>query len=598
MDVQEPEPTIRIQVPDESPLWKDIARFSARGALLGSAGELLLTVLRDSLGQRVHAINPHQVWMAPAFNFVLLLVLTSVVAIVARGVRSRQATVPALRATAYTCAAAQSLLVLPPRVGLIALLVLAAGVGVQAARVTAEKRRDARIGQLSAALLIATIGWAVVLPAVQTIQYRRALAGLRAVPGDRPNVLLLILDTVSAREMSLHGYRRRTTPTLDSIARHGVVFDRAIAPAPWTLPSHASMFSGYRADRLQTRYLVPFEADKRVVAEEFAEAGYVTGGFVGNTEYTGRASGLGRGFHRYADFTLSWSTSIVSSSIGRLLLDRISRWRERPLEVTRRTADTVSEEFLDWHAEVEGRPWFAFLNYYDAHDPYVPEPGDERRFLTEGQPAVYDITDVEASDTAAVASARALHDAALFGLDRAIGSLVDELQRRGDLQETIIVISSDHGEEWGEQGVLLHGNSVYLPALRVPLIIVDPEDGPRGRRIPAVVGTQHIGATLLDLAGLPTADLRGSSLRSFWEHGATSEDVVSWVEQAIRQPAHYPASSGPLYSVINDSVQVIFGADTTFYDLRHSADVPPAMMPRTGSAAADVNRAASVIRQP
>jgi arylsulfatase A-like enzyme len=258
----------------------------------------------------------------------------------------------------------------------------------------------------------------------------------------------------------------------------------------------------------------------------------------------------------------------------------------RPLQPGRKNAAEVNREFLGWERGVGDRPWFAFLNYYDAHDPYVPPVPDERRFMRAGQQPVYRVGGLRASDTAAVASARALHDAALFSLDRAIGQLLDELRRRGELERTIIVVVADHGEEWGARGVLVHGNSLYLQAIHVPLLVVHPGQVPAGVRITRTVSTQDLAPTVLDLAGIPRGGIGGTSLVSSWdaEHGdAAPVTALSWVERAIRQPLEYPASRSELFSVVTDSAQVIVGADTMVYHEPAFDD--------------DVRRALQIIRQ-
>jgi arylsulfatase A-like enzyme len=380
-------------------------------------------------------------------------------------------------------------------------------------------------------------------------------------------VLLLILDTVSADEMSLYGYGRPTTPVLDSLARHGVVFDRAIASAPWTLPSHASMFTGREARELSGRFRAPLDDKYPVVAESFASAGYLTAGFVANLEYTSRASGLARGFHWYSDYQPSLPGAVTFTALGGRIARRLGNWRGRPFQFGRKDAAGVNQEFLEWEQEAR-RPWFAFLNYYDAHDPYIPPPGDERRFLQPGQAPVYDIVGVDPKERERVEAARAMHDAALLSLDREIGRLLDVLRLRGELERTVIVVTSDHGEEWGAQGVLLHGNSVYLRSIHVPLLVVTP-GLPAGRRVTTPVGTRNLGATLLDLAGLPASSLSGSTLADHWEGKVvTSQEAeISWVEQAVNQRLDYPSSQAELFSVISDSLQVILGPDTMVFSL-------------------------------
>ena len=194
--------------------------------------------------------------------------------------------------------------------------------------------------------------------------------------------------------------------------------------------------------------------------------------------------------------------------------------------------------------------------------------------MPDGKQPVSDMTNVKPTDRSSVLAARALHDAALFSLDHAIGQLLEELRARGELERTIIIVTADHGEEWGGHGVLLHGNSVYMPAIRVPLLVVYPGHVPAGVHVAAPVGTRNLARTLLALAGVPDADFPGRSLASHWQPGSTSSGpvaVVSWVEKAINQPPDLPASRSDLYSVVTDEAQVILGADTVVFDLQAAA---------------------------
>ena len=123
-------------------------------------------------------------------------------------------------------------------------------------------------------------------------------------PPDAPNVLLIVLDTVRADHLSLYGYRRPTSPTLERLARRGVRFDEARATAPWTLPSHASLFTGRWPHELGVKWLTPWRGNDPTLAEYLGSRGYATAGFVANTLYCSYDSGLGRGFTRYDDYIL------------------------------------------------------------------------------------------------------------------------------------------------------------------------------------------------------------------------------------------------------------------------------------------------------
>lgn len=553
--------------------------MTAEGAVLAGVVEATFRLfLPWYTSTGLHNIDPNAFWMAPVANFLLLLPITIAIAAGARLTGRRARGDEWMRAAAYSYAIAQGTLLIS-RLHAISSIILAIGVGTMLASVTARNRGRHVLRGTATLGAIAAMTWSITLPASRWIRYQVATRNLPAAPPGAPNVLLLILDTVSAREMSLYGYARRTTPVLDSLARHGAVFDRAISSAPWTLPSHASMFTGRPANELPTRFRVPLDDTTRVVAEAFSSAGYVTAGFVGNLEYASRASGLARGFHWYEDYVPSLGQAVGSTALGKRLTSRLSRWTGRPPAVGRKDAVEVNREFLAWQDGAKGtRPWFAFLNYYDAHDPYLPPRADEGRFMPPGRTPVYDVLDLKPTDTTSVSSARALHDAALFSLDRAIGRLLAELRARGELARTIIVVTSDHGEEWGGHGVLLHGNSVYLPAISVPLMVVYPGKVPAGVHVDDPVGTRNIGRTLLALAGVPDASLAGRSLSAYWEPGpriGAQAAVLSWVEQAVNQPQDLPASRSDLYSVVTDEAQVILGADTVVFDLKASPDSAP-----------------------
>jgi arylsulfatase A-like enzyme len=545
-----------------------VVAATVEGAVLAALLEVCLRVFWPQLAHPgLRNVNPHTVWLSPLANAMLLLPLTSAVAAGASLAGRRGRTRAWLRLTSYTYAVAQCTLLIG-RIHSVSALLVAAGAGSVLATLTAGPRWQRLVRTVVAAGAVAAAGWALWIPVSRQLRYASDLRQLPASPDSAPNVLLLILDTVSADEMSLYGYPRPTTPVLDSLARHGVVFDRAFSAAPWTLPSHSSMFTGRNARLLSGRFTRPLDNKFPVVAESFASAGYLTAGFVANLEYASRASGLARGFHWYSDYEPSLSGALAFTALGGKIARRLGAWRGRPFQPGRKDAVQVNADFLEWQRDAR-RPWFAFLNYYDAHDPYVPPARDERVFLRPGQSPVYDVVGLDPRADERVESARALHDAALLSLDREIGRLLDALRRRGDLERTVIVVTSDHGEEWGKRGVLLHGNSVYLRSLHVPLLIVRPQGLPAGRHVATPVGTRNLGATLLDLAGLPTVTVAGSSLSEYWEtagdRGHATE--ISWVEQSLNQNPDYPSSQTELFSVITDSMQVILGPDTLVFNL-------------------------------
>jgi arylsulfatase A-like enzyme len=339
---------------------------------------------------------------------------------------------------------------------------------------------------------------------------RRAVASLPAPAAGSPNVLLLILDTVRAQSLSLYGYFRPTTPALERWARQGVTFDWAMSTAPWTLPSHAGMFTGQDADQQSGGWRRPLDRRWPTVAEVFRSRGYRTAGFVANTYYAGYDSGLDRGFDRYEDYQrgltqIIWSNTLIQTNLGRALV-----WHESPKAVLRallkfdlgseplriaqrKSGAVVTDQFLRWQEGLGDAPFFAFVNFFDAHTVYKPPRKYRMMFRGTGRP-------------------RDLYDACIRYLDDQIDRLLSTLASRGVLDRTIVLITADHGEYFREHGRSGHGNGVNLEVLRVPLVIRYPARVPADRRVPALVSLRDLPQTMLDLAGFTDAGFPGRSL--------------------------------------------------------------------------------------
>ncbi len=187
---------------------------------------------------------------------------------------------------------------------------------------------------------ITRISWSGILAlaitgAVSSGRLRALVAGQHRPLADaggaqRPNIILLILDTVRASNLSLYGYTRPTTPVLDSLAKASTVFDAAFSTAPWTAPSHASMMSGLWASQAGADYLNPMHDSVTTVAQVLDSLGYHTGGFIANAGYAGYQLGISRGFSHYEDFPFSWwqalwSTTLSQTGSARLVLEAAAR---------------------------------------------------------------------------------------------------------------------------------------------------------------------------------------------------------------------------------------------------------------------------------
>lgn len=457
------------------------------------------------------------VWMAPAAHLALFLLVGAgfaAVTLVMDAERPRQWAV-----ASFAFLGTLSILIPFGSIGWWAILLLALGAAARMPRAftapVLSSRQRAWIGWSSGVLLL------LVAAATAGVWLRREERRDRSAgPGGAstlPSVLLIILDTVRSADLSLYGYGKPTTPYLERLASQATVFNRAFAPAPWTLPSHGSMFTGQLGSKLGGGWLEPIAPGHPSLATILRSSGYRTGGFVANLLYTSYESGLAEGFQTFDDYPVSVSQlalhlPLVQSNLIRRLA------RARSLHDLRRAfrratfapghlpadeyrpAPDITDAFLAWQNQDAGRPFFAFLNYFDAHGPYrAPKPVMDRFRTGDDDHAKRD-----------------RYDAAIAFIDSEIERLTDTLAARGVLDGTVLIIASDHGELFDEHGLDGHANALYLPLLRVPLLVRFPPLVPAGNRIEAPISLVDLPCTVLDLAGLPDAPLPGVSLARAW----------------------------------------------------------------------------------
>ncbi|HEX7025403.1 MAG TPA: sulfatase, partial [Gemmatimonadales bacterium] len=373
------------------------------------------------------------------------------------------------------------LLLLIPGPARAALALVAAAIAVQGTRWLTRRRAGFEL------LVRRTLPALLLFPALSGTGLH--LAGLRRGPGpggysppaDRPNVLLIILDTVRAMELGVYGMKPTTTEYLDGFARLGVTFDQAFSPAPWTAPSHASMFTGRRVDQLSIDWMVRLDGTWPTLAEVLGRAGYATAGIVANTEYASAETGLARGFDHYEDYPLSPVEALRWTGLGRALTGGWKAWRHLPAQnrPERIDAGRITERFLRWVDRRPPKPFFAFLNFFDAHDPYFPPEPYWSRFVS-GEPRIPRAVTPGTWSFPAVAVGRRAYQGAIAYLDVEIAALFDSLRARRIFDRTLVIVAGDHGEEFFEHGLMGHGNSLYAPSVRVPLIVVWPGRVPAG----------------------------------------------------------------------------------------------------------------------
>jgi arylsulfatase A-like enzyme len=399
------------------------------------------------------------------------------------------------------------------------------------------------------------------------------------------NVLLVVLDTVRADNLSLQGYPRPTTPRLSEWARRGVQFNQARSTSPYTLGSHASLFTGHWASETSARVDAPLDDDLPTLAEHFRDQGYATGGFVGNIFYGSTHYGLDRGFLRYQDFPgdlIQKATArefFRSSRLGESLLIWFElKWRIfRPMEKVRLHGEELNHAALTWIEQVRklDRPFFLFMNYFDAHSPYslpgeAPHPFSrltadrlevrmkelervEKRH--DSQPLPPSAAEVVQLQEEVNTHLRDAYDDGISWVDRKLDELLRALERRGLLENTVIVVTADHGEMLGEHEVIGHGKSLNRQVVHVPLVVIDPRSTKDQvkRVVDDPVSIRDVPSTILDLVGDPQSRrFPGRSLRKFWSEDRNRPEaaspVVSEMEHLSWRPqtCHIPAALGTL----------------------------------------------------
>jgi arylsulfatase A-like enzyme len=488
------------------------------------------------------SVSRDVVWMAPLNAAVFAGVLLSPLWLAAPRLDRRRARAAAVFSSSWLAAFAA---LLPwTQVHRIAAGVLAMGVASVAMRWCTTTRRVhgvIRFGQVTGITLLVA---GTAAAAMRSFRERAAYAALAEAPDGAPNVLVLLLDTVRATELGMYGYARNTSPAMDSVAAGGVIFEHAVSTAPWTLPAHASLFTGEYPGVLSTSFRVPLDAARPTLAERFRAAGYETVGFVGNPYYTAWDSGLDRGFLRWFDLRRSVRQVLRSGWIGQssIVLQLMRARRLRDVANAIRSAEFVvipkpggdaadaagiADALLGWERTRSGRPYFAFVNFFDAHEAYAPPSRYRTRF-----------TDSPL--------ARDLHDGEIAFIDDEVRRMLASLDKRGALENTIVVITSDHGEQFREHGISGHGNSLYYHLLHIPLAIRYDDHIPSGRRIPFVVSLRDVGATLLDLAGVPSdVPFPGRSLAATWATSANERPALSAAISELTQDS-VPRTDDPL----------------------------------------------------
>lgn len=564
------------------------------GAVTGFGESLPLSVAR-LVRVPVH-VTPHHTWVLPLLDAVLLATAVMSLLLAARFL-PRLGGREVLTGVTASLGALLLLLVVEAVHDLAALL-LAVGIGIQASRMSGSPWMvRVRRGLPWAAAAVFALGAARGFsgPRRQAAAELEALAALPLPRAGNPNVVLLILDTVRSWELGAYGGSEGATPVLDSLAAQGVVFRNAFAPSPWTLPSHASLFTGRWPHEVNAGWNAGLNAVHPTLSQAMNGGGYATGGFVGNLLNVSRYSGLGRGFTHFEDYPLTLRSALFASSLVRALSlhEGVRRLLRRHELLTRKSAPAVNGELFRWldgPTRWSGRPVFAFLNYFDAHEPFFPADTLAPRrtwndFVHRGGIMLGENAWVRSKwelGSTDVAIHQSAYRDAVARADAAVGHLLDGLRQRGLLRNTLLVITSDHGEQLGENGLFEHNNSLYPAALSVPLILVWDGRIPPGTVVEDAVSLRDVSATVLDLVGAPAALLPGDPLAPLWTEPSPhpEREILGYLTRGYVDQPDTPIDRGAgeeMWSLVRFPLQYIRNPDGSeeLYDL---GDDPAAEM--------------------
>ncbi len=463
---------------------------------------------------------------------------------------------------------ARALFLARPWIELAAVVVLLAVVHVVVARLT---RRVPR-GRAALAVLVLALPVGLFLPRNAPLERHTSVP---AALEEKPNVLLLVWDTTRASSLATYGYDRATTPALARLAEESLVFEEARSVSVFTFTSHLSMLTGKYPGATGAR-LARMRVDHDLaesVAVTFDEAGYRTGAFVGTWVLAGN-SGFQRGFQVYDDrvdpdvsLTYGWKLvhdvqALLAGKLGVLTRNGLPHW----FQDFQRPGSEVLERALAWIENGDPRPWFCMVNLYDAHWPYLPREDSRERWVSDYDGPVDgylyrsdDYPDGYVPDAADARHLAQLYDAELWELDARVDAFLGEL----DLDRTAVLLTSDHGEAFGEAGVFEH-KDVFEPQVRIPMLVrATGPSAPRGTRSTPTSGVD-VAPTLLALAGLPVPDgLHGLDLL---DPGLPAEREVL-VED--RDYGEIDERKLVLYSGRHKLVRVVDGDEVTLrlYDL-------------------------------
>jgi choline-sulfatase len=347
-------------------------------------------------------------------------------------------------------------------------------------------------------------------------------AFLLAAAAAAPNFLLVTIDTLRADHVGAYGYAAAQTPMLDRLAREGVLLEDAVVQVPQTRPSHASILTGrYPYEhRIRDNYSPPLDRKVPTLATLLKARGYTTAAFIGAYPVA-RPSGLDQGFDVFDD---PFGSGASASRGAR----------------QERTAGEVADAALAWLARPRGSPFFAWVHFFDPHAPYEPPPPFAARF------------------------AKVPYDGEVAYADAQLGRVLEGLDRAGLRQQTLVFVTSDHGEGLGQHGEDEHMIFVYDSTLRVPALVSWPGHLPTGTRVGGQFRSIDIVPTAVELLGLPAVPTSGASRAAILRAGGRIPENESYAE-SLYGSLH--AGWAPLFALRGDGYKFIDAPKPELYRL-------------------------------
>lgn len=396
----------------------------------------------------------------------------------------------------------------------------------------------------------------------------------------QPNVLLIVIDSLRARNVGTYGYHRDTTPFFDSLAADSLIYDSAWSPAVWTLPSHVSMLTGYEVREHQVQSAADAIDSEAIIFQELAaKRGYETGIFSENTWLTEADMGISRAFqtvvgkpsvlypdalspgtfaheNEYGDYLgYLWAAldssqpvhSVINGVVSKLQYDAPNIGR---LLVPEPSGEYFVNQFIEWERERAG-PWAACINLMDAHRPYVPDSqydewddGTAREIQESLADPVWDF--IEGKEPVwKLRALEALYDGGIRQADAYLEILVDHLKRQGEFDDTLLIVVGDHGEGFGEYSdvrddiAVEHKQGLHHVQTYIPLLVNPPTD--KARRISTPVSLTETARVISEVAdGDPVEYQRDRPVITVYDDISTqfisnirTEDITTGLESVI-----------------------------------------------------------------